>query len=817
MLRTWLKIGFRSLLRNKLHSVINVMGLAIGISACICIYSLVTYEMSFDTFHPDSDRIHRVYTSFSGSFEGTNSGCQTGLPPEIKRTLPQVEEVAHFFTFTSKAYIPDSISENKDLGFQTDIIFADPSYFSVFSSYKWVAGNPESSLSSPFQVVLTEEKAREYFGLENAIEGVGREILYGDSLRVTVSGIVESLPSQTDFFFEDFISFSTYDLAILPYKIPQNNWQNTTNASQLFIKVREGTQMAELEAAFDELRNTNFTPDPTLDYFINFKTHKLEDLHFSTTLGLFSQSRMPSTLSTLYGLIALAVILMLIACINFVNLATAQALQRSKEVGVRKVLGGSRKSIMWQFLGETSVIVLLAICLSIGLTELVFASFGDFFPKELVFEPFRPVNLLFYAVILLSVSLLSGFYPAFVLAAFKPVKALKSKGVAYTDVSSQNWLQKALITVQFVVSISLIIATLLVGKQISFIMNKDLGVSAESLVFFNVPYWDTEENKAQVISEVKKLAGVKSVSIHTHPVVANSWSTSELSFHKVDEKQKEEVQHKWVDTSFIETYELELLAGRNLKEDAREYLVNEAMVKKLGFTDPGAVLGMTVMDSRGDEADIAYKIVGVINDYNYLPLWHQIDPMVLTSMGKKNTVGVKLEQGVLANNGFAALIGNIQEIYGQAFPKSEFDYEFMDEQIASYYDDETRMATLSQTATGVAIFISCIGLFGLISFSLVRRTKEIGIRKILGATVSNIFGLISADFLKLILVAFVIATPITWYFMNSWLQEYTYQTPISVWVFILSGFIACSLALITIGYQTFKAASANPVEALRME
>ncbi|MEM7512448.1 MAG: ABC transporter permease, partial [Bacteroidota bacterium] len=189
MLRTWLKVGFRSLLRNKLHSIINVMGLAIGVSACICIFSLVNYEMGFDTFHPDSDRIHRVYTSFSGSFEGTNSGIQTGLPPEIKRTLPQVEEVAHFFTFTSKAYIPDSLNENKDLGFQTDIIFADPSYFNLFSSYKWVAGNPESSLASPFQVVLTEEKARNYFGLDNAIEGIGREILYGDSLRVTVSGI----------------------------------------------------------------------------------------------------------------------------------------------------------------------------------------------------------------------------------------------------------------------------------------------------------------------------------------------------------------------------------------------------------------------------------------------------------------------------------------------------------------------------------------------------------------------------------------------------------------------------------------------------
>ncbi|MEM7509326.1 MAG: FtsX-like permease family protein, partial [Bacteroidota bacterium] len=356
-----------------------------------------------------------------------------------------------------------------------------------------------------------------------------------------------------------------------------------------------------------------------------------------------------------------------------------------------------------------------------------------------------------------------------------------------------------------------------VGKQISYIMNKDLGVSAESLVFFDVPYWDTEENKAQVISEVRKLAGVKSVSIHTNPIVANSWSSSELSFHKVDEKQVEEVQFKWVDSSFVRTYELSLLAGRNLKEGANEYLVNESMVKQLGFSDPADVIGMTVMDTRGDNSDAAYRIVGVINDYHYLPLQHQIDPMVLTSTGRKSTVGVKLEQGVLANNGFSALIGNIQGIYEQAFPRSEFDYEFMDEQIASYYDDEERMATLSQTATGVAIFISCIGLFGLISYSLVRRTKEIGIRKILGATVSNIFKLISTDFLKLILIAFIIATPITWYMMDSWLADYTYKAPISLWVFILSGVIACVLALITIGYQTFKAASANPVEALRME
>ncbi|MEM6767189.1 MAG: FtsX-like permease family protein, partial [Bacteroidota bacterium] len=541
------------------------------------------------------------------------------------------------------------------------------------------------------------------------------------------------------------------------------------------------------------------------------------ELHFSTNLGLFSQSRIPSDLSTLYGLIALAVILMLIACINFVNLATAQALQRSKEVGVRKVLGGSRKSIMWQFLGETSIIVLLAVCLSIVLTEVIFTTFTDFFPEDLVFEPFRLEYLVFYGLILVSVSLLSGFYPAFVLAAFKPVKALKSKGVAYTDLTSQNWLQKALITVQFVVSISLIIATLLVGKQITYIMNKDLGVSAESLVFFNVPYWDTDENKDQVLSEVRKLAGVQSVSIHTNPIVANSWSSNELSFHKVDEKQTEEVQYKWVDSSFVKTYELELLAGRNLKDGAREYLVNEAMVKQLGFTDPSDVIGMTVMDTRGDNSDVAYQIVGVINDYHYLPLQHQIDPMVLTSVGRKNTVGVKLEQGVLANDGFSTLIENIHGIYKQAFPRSEFDYEFMDEQIASYYEEEERMATLSQTATAVAIFISCIGLFGLISYSLVRRTKEIGIRKILGATVSNIFKLISTDFLKLILIAFIIATPITWYMMDSWLADYTYKAPISLWVFILSGVIACLLALITIGYQTFKAASANPVEALRME
>jgi ABC-type antimicrobial peptide transport system permease subunit len=815
MFQNYFKIALRNLWRHKLHSIINVVGLAIGISACLAIFQIVKYELSFDKSHPDSERIYRIYTEFSGVFEGTNPGVSTGLPAALQEESTGTEAIARLHTFNREKVEIRNNNAWKTLKEQENIVITSPAYFDIFSSYEWLSGSPEASLAEPFQVVLAASKAKLYFGTENPEEVVGQEIRYADSLRLTVSGIVKDFEQPSDLTFTDFISLSTIDKSWLQEDIPLNNWENTTSSSQVFIKKMAGTADSSLVAQFKSIYELNKDPDGNPNWIVNYKLQPFSDLHFNGALGIFDSSRRPAHMPTLYALMVIAGILLVIASINFINLATAQALQRGREVGVRKVLGGTRQSLMFQFLGETLIVTTIAVVLSIGLAQLALGFFEEFLPPGLELELFDPITIAFLMGTIAVVTLLSGAYPAFILSSFLPVLALKNQTKNNRGSNSTIWIRKGLIVTQFTVSLVLIIGSLIIGNQIDYLLSKDMGFQRDAIVYFYAP-WDYPNEKKQVLkNELSRVSAIEKLSLHQGPPARDGWSTSIFKFKKDGEERELNVHRKSGDEQYTSLYGIKLVAGRQLMpaDTVREYLVNETMVTELGFQSPEEALGFEIATSSGPK-----PIVGVVKDFHHLSLKHEIEPLAV-SIDKKysNCFSLKLGTAGKEIRDFEATIDEVESIWREVYPNEAFEFTFFDESIEAFYKEEQRVSKLMKTATGIAIFISCIGLFGLVSFTVVQRTKEIGIRKVLGASVANIVVLLSRDFFWLVLVAILVGSPIAWLLANDWLADFAYRIDTQWWIFAAAGVIAVALALATVSIQAIRAAVANPVESLRDE
>jgi putative ABC transport system permease protein len=783
-----LAFALRNIRRNKLLAAINVLGLSIGLTACLVIFLIASFELSYDRFHADGNRIFRIYSQFKGVYSGTNPGLATGVAQGINEHLSGIEVSTNFHTFTSKVKIPQQGAEPKVIESTRGLIMAGPEYFKIFDFYDWLIGNPEKSLTAPSGVVLTESRARTFFGATPLHEIIGKSLIYRDSIHVSVTGIIADPEERTDFDFTDFLSISTNEVLSKSMK----QFQVTNSSSQFFVKLAAGVraedvqkQMSKIEKIYREKnKDTEWSIQPTLQ--------PLSDLHFNTQIGIFDHSRSVSKKSTFEILILVAILLLVIAVINFVNLETAQSSRR--------------------FLTESFVLTFVAVLCSLLLTYLCLIWFADFIPPGVELDLTDSTILLFLLISTVTVTLLAGIYPAFVLSSFQPAMALKNIAFSRTSMTRSSFIRKALTIFQFSFAQILILGTIAVGLQINHMLSQDLGFSSEAIIWFYAPFDQPKEKRAALKNELDQMSNIKMISGHNSPPSAPGYSSSVMEFDNGKEILKHDVFHKTADEKYLDLYGIKLLAGREISErdSAKHILINETYMKLLGISQPVDALGKTIDKER--------VVIGVVRDFNTQSLHSPIKPVIIYNRpGGYWCFGIRFTSEGNSKTDLKDQIASVENVFKKIYPDSEFKYSFVDETIKRFYETEERTAKLTRAATIVAILISCLGLFGLSSFTVIQRTKEIGIRKVLGASVSGILMLLSSDFVKLVLIAFLIAAPIAYYFIDEWLGAYAYRMEITWWLFAIAAMASVLTAFITISFRTVSAAKADPVESLRYE
>ena len=821
MFKNYFRIAWRNMVKNKTASAINILGLTLGITACLIIYLDTRFELSYDNFHPAKERIFRVVT-LSQNSSGEIKYRPTVPDPmaaAIRSEFTGVEKTAQFHNYYAKVTIPDSNSgaktfyaANEREEESSDIIISDPEYFDIFK-YEWVAGNP-ASMKEPFRVVLTESKATRYFGSVSQDKIIGREIIYNDSLRLLVSGIVKNYPSNSDLTFNDFISSATIQSSFLKKNFDFTNWERWNKISQTFIKTTTGTTPLQFQNQTLALIKKNM--DLGSETKVSILLQRLSDIHFNTNYEAAYGRAVH--LPTLYGLMAIAIFILVIAVVNFINLSTAQSLQRAKEIGVRKVLGGSRTNLVLQFLCETFMLTAVSVILSLLITSPLIHAFHAFLPRGVELSADLSTTS-FILLVAITTSLFAGFYPAKVLSAYAP--ALTLKGTNFKLGRGKSYLREGLIVFQFTISLIFIIATLIIKNQVSYVLNTDMGFAKDAIINIAGAQNHPKEKMQILAQQIKHLPDVEEVSVGLGtPAEKSHWSTI-LRSKELGETEVGS-QFQAGDENYITLYQLHLLAGRNLlpSDTMREYLINETLARELGFKKPQDAIGKTI-SGGGDDGTASHKqlpIVGVLADFHSQSLHEPIAPTFMSTSKKySRIISVKLPTQGRQINHLDESIARIEKLWKNIYPNEKFEYKFFDETIARFYEKELKTQQLMNTAMAIAIFISCMGLFGLATFAAQKRTKEIGIRRVLGASVSGMVSMLSFDFIKLILFAFLIASPVAYYFMYQWLQDFAYRINISWWIFALAGLAAIFIALATVSFQAIRAATANPVNTLRSE
>ena len=824
MLKNYLKTALRSFWNNKVFSVINIAGLSIGISASLVIYLLVVYDFDFDKFEKDSNRIYRVVSNFSyAGVVSKSAGVAYPIGDALRSEVTGLDAVAAFRIWHGgyrgiKVGVPGE-TKGQPTAFlkQEHIVFADENYFKLLS-YTWLAGSPKTSLKQPYQVVLAQSKASLYFPNIPASEIIGKELYFDDSILTTVTGIVKDIDANTDFTFKTFISRQTLNTKRL---MPDawNFWGSTDPDSQVFIKLAGGSTAQSMQAQIEKLAAKYEAPAMSNDIKVNHALQPLSDVHFNADFDNFN-ARIANK-PALYGLLAVAAFLLLLASINFINLTTAQAYRRAREIGIRKTMGSSKKQLMFQFLSETFLLTAIATLLSTGLTPLLLQIFSSFLPQGLHFNLInQPGIIIFLCLLILSVSLLSGFYPALILSSFKPVLVLKKNAFTNGGKTRSVWLRKTLTITQFSIAQVFIIATILVSKQINYSLTADMGFKKDAILYFGTNYNDTVASHKFILrNKLKAIPEVAMVSLSNTPASYSGGIRGGIMKYKNGNRETEtHVKIKFADTNYIRLYQMKLLAGTNLpnSDTIRSLLINETYAHILGFKNPTEAIGKYI--NWNDWGITNVPIAGVLQDFHLRSFHEIISPLVISSrVHEQLTFNVALQPLNAEGTNWKTAISKIQKAWKEVYPDDVLEYQFMDETVAKYYDAEQNTSTLLSWATGLSVFISCLGLLGLVIYITSQRTKEIGIRKVVGATVTQLVTLLSKDFLKLVVIAFVIAVPLTWWGANAWLQNFAYKTPVSWWIFLAGGVIMLLLAFIILSIRIFKAANANPVTSLRAE
>lgn len=776
------------MLRNRVFALINIFGLAIGMGCALITSMFVIDELSYENFNRNGDRVYRIVMK-------DYIGSPAPLATALKNNLPEVEETVRIDNFTRRTKKLFSYGEKRF--YESRFLLAEPSLFKIFT-FPFVRGNPETALNHPDSIVLTEGTAYKYFGSENPL---GKRIRLENRWEFTVTGILKDVPENSHLKFDLLAPFSFNEKEERYGKdLYHKNWGQANFIT--YILLAEGVSPEGLEEKIKQVtKDVGAYPRYNWTYYIQ----SLNDIHLKSDLRAEIEAN--GSLATLWFYSLIGLIVLVIACINYMNLATAQFAKRAKEVGMRKVAGANRSQLINQFFGESFLISVIALIFALALVELVLPAFNSLTGKNLTLAGAPVSHFLLLAGTVIVTGIGAGIYPALFLSAFKPVKVFRSGS---SLVSRGAGLRKVLVLVQFSLSILFIISTLVVWNQLKFIKNKKLGLNKEQVV--NVPLFEEVRDKYEAIKdEIKKHSGVVSAA-------ASNFSPSQAPYRhglwwEGMTKDDNKMMH-WlaVDHDFLEMFEIELLEGRDFSrqfstDTVTAYIFNESAVKEFGKDFiKGRKFGLFGEKRKA-------PVIGIVRDFHYKSLHRKLEPVILCVYPKLFThISARIE-----TKDVPGVLSHIERAWKAFLPHRPFEYQFLDEEFDRLYRAEERTGKLCVYFTLLAIFISCLGLFALASFMVEQRTKEIGVRKVLGATIPGIVTLLSKDFTKWVLIANLFAWPIAYYIMKEWLRNFAYRINIGVEIFVLSGLTALAIALVTVSYQCIRAAAANPVEALKYE
>lgn len=802
MIRNYIKTAYRSLLKNKGFTLLNVLGLSVGLATCLLIVFYVSDELSFDRFNTKAGRIYRMTTD--AKLNGNAGIYATSEKPwkEILQSrFPQIEKVARLvnkdglFVTPSKFYFKKG---NASL-LEKNVVFTESSLFDVFT-LPMIHGTPQHSLDDPSTVVITESTARKYFGKTDVL---GQTLTLDDTHPLKITGVIKDVPQQSHFHYDFFISYAT------TAEYHNTSWGYAGLHQYLLLK--PGTDVKSLEKQLTDIDiNNSFNPSTwkTGDNHLRVKLMPLLDIHLRDSEAQYPLEK-EGNIQYVYIFSLVAVFILLIACVNFMNLSTARSANRAKEVGVRKVLGSARKYLVAQFLTESILVTLVSAVIALFLAWSLLPAFNNMADKQLSITPQTlPWLILSLIIIVLVVGFLAGSYPALYLSSFQPIQVLKGRIAAGFKA---GFLRSFLVVFQFAISIFLIIGTLVIYNQMNFIHNKDLGFDRNQVLV--IKNTNTLGNQAKVLKdELKQLPDVQNATMSSYqPTGDEDLKTGLFPHRQIDIKEDILTEFWSVDEDFINTMGLRLINGRNFEKDMGSdtagMIVNEAFVRKLGQKDP---LNKDVYrDSYGIQQ---YHIIGVVRDFNFASLKDNIGPLAMIYQPDNGAISVKIHSADLTG-----LMSKIEGKWRELSPNQPFTYSFMDQDFDATYRVEQRFGSMFVSFSTLAIIIACLGLFGLAAYAAEQRNKEIGIRKVLGANVSSIVGMLSMDFVKLVFVAILIASPLAWYAMNKWLEGFAYRVDFHWYLLAIGGATAVLIAFVTISFQSIKAALANPVTSLRSE
>ena len=806
MFRNYLTTALRTLQRNWNYTVINLVGLTFGLACCLLLFLAIRYELSYDRHNTHADRVYRLVTAYKNA---ESDGRNVGIPlpalaalrtdfPDLKRQVTLVHEAEG---------VVRTDSQKKFEQEEGTMAFVEPAYFRLFN-FNWKVGSPETSLNNPNTVVLSESIARKYFGNANPM---GKRIRVENKMDFVVTGIVQDPPVTSSTPFQVLLSFAS--LKQYGANTQWNDWQSNSSQAQIYLMLPEAQTPQAMERQLVGFVNKYQKPDDAKN--MRYELQPLTQIHFDTHSSNFANRTVSKQTIWVMGLIGLFILIT--ACVNFINLATAQAIRRAKEVGIRKTLGSSRGQLVRQFLGETGLLTGLSVILSLFVAYSALPYVVTLLDVKLEQSALFDASILAFLLLLaLCTTVLAGFYPALVLSGYQPVLALKGK--IRTLGKGQLTLRRSLIVGQFAISQMLIIGTIVAYSQMQHFRSADLGYTKEAVITIPLP---DGKKPGQLESLSAKLSGqpaIQSMSYSFSPPSANgNWWTS-FRFGNAEKEADFSVVMRPADTSYFQTYGLKLIAGRKPQpaDTIRELVVNESFVKKLGFHDSQQILGRNV--SGLNDSKVKNPIVGVVRDFNTFSLHQRTEPCIITtSRDFYRLMNIKLTPQAANAASISRLLKTVEKAWTAAFPDFVFKYEFVDEAVNNFYRNEERLFALFRLLAGIAIFIGCLGLYGVVAFMAEARTKEVGIRKVLGASMANIFGLFSFDFIKLVAIALVIASPVAWYVMSNWLKDIEYKVAIEWWMFALAGLLAVGIALLTVSFQSIKAALMNPAKSLRSE
>ena len=798
MIKNYFKTAFRNFWKNKTSSAINIIGLTIGMTSCLLIGLYIQHELSYDNFETKSDRISRMIMEykFDGGTEFKKGNfTSVRVASVFKKTFPEVEAAVRMTDYARVVAYQDKLVSEKHF------MFADPAFFDLFS-FKLLQGDAHKVLNAPHQVLVTASTAKKYFGNDNPI---GKALRVGnDSSLYQVTGVLQDCPSNSQIKFDFLASFSS--LGITPDD--EETYWDANYTTYLLLKNKNA--IASLQAKIPAFMKKEMAGQGAT---INFYLEPFNKIHLYSEYGGFEPN---NSITYIYILGAVALLILVIVCFTYVNLSTSRSMERAKEIGIRKIIGAGRKQLFWQFLGESVLLCLMAVVLSIAVAILVMPWFNQLSEKQLqaaaLFSlPFISLSLL----VVICVSLLAGSYPALVLTSFQPIKVLKG---AFKNTDRAQWLRKSLIVFQFTISIFLVVSTFIIQKQLYYIQHKKLGYDRQHVLI--LPMDDKMfSNLSFIKQQFKSNPEVLNVSACANSPVEIASGYNMRSATMPDNEQIN-VTADPVDEEFIKTTGLQIISGSDfteqdvkdaLTEDKNKrlfhFILNESAAKTLGWTAQDAVGKKMFLDNSRPG-----YVKAVIKDFHFESLQNEIKPLVLFPVTWSRTMLVKLQGQHLSQT-----IAFIESKWKNVVPDRPFEYRFMDEDYNKLYRAELRLGKIMSLFAGIAIVLACLGLFGLSSYAAQQRTKEMGVRKVLGASVLNVWSLLSRDFVKLVGISFLIAAPLSYYCMHRWLQNYHYRAAISWWIFAAAGIGALLITIITVSIQSIKAALNNPVKSLRTE